>query len=193
MSLNRRAAMSALGAFAAWTLTRGEAGAWPLTPPRSLDEIARRMEEIYPQIAHTRSSALAAQMAANAPLLLVDVRESDEYAVGHLANAERVDPGAPLTRVVAQLAVRAPGRDVLFYCSVGQRSSRMAAEVREAILNRGARSIHNLRGGVFAWHNEARPLFDRFGPTPFVHPFSRAWARLLDRPQFTTFAPRGRG
>lgn len=195
MDISRRAAVfCAIGAFGAWRLTCGEAGAWPLAPPHSLEEIARRMETTYPAIAHTPPAALAAMMAANARLLLVDVREPAEYGVSHLAGAERVDPGAAPARVVAQLAARAAGRDVFFYCSVGQRSSRMAALLREAMLDRGARApVHNLRGGVFAWHYEALPLVDRFGATPYVHPYSAAWRRLLDRPLLAAYAPRGRG
>ncbi|MGE3931373.1 MAG: rhodanese-like domain-containing protein [Hyphomonadaceae bacterium] len=194
MNVSRRAAVTcAIGAVGAWSLTYRDAGAWPLTPPRSLEEIARRLEASYPAIAHTPPPALAALIAANAPLLLVDVREGEEYEVGHLVGAERVDPGAARERVIAQLAGRALGRDVCFYCSVGQRSSRMAAEVRASMLDHGARRVHNLRAGVFAWHNQARPLADRFGATPFVHPYNEAWRRLLERPQWTAFAPRERG
>lgn len=194
MSISRRTAVSrTLGALGAWAATHGESAAWPLAPPHSLEDIARRMEAAYPAITHTPPSGLAAMMAANARFLLADVREPDEYGVSHLAGAERVDPDAAAARVVAQLAARAAGGDVLFYCSVGQRSSRMAVRVRQAMIDHGARRVHNLRGGVFAWHNEARPLVDRFGATPYVHPYSVAWRRLLDRQAFTAFVARESG
>jgi rhodanese-related sulfurtransferase len=71
------------------------------------------------------------------------------------------------------------GRDrrepVVVYCSVGWRSS----EVAEALQRSGYRDVRNLKGGIFTWANEGRPLY-RDGRRVFVvHPFDRGWGRLL--------------
>jgi Rhodanese-like domain len=69
----------------------------------------------------------------------------------------------------------------VFYCSVGMRSSSLAAEVQEALVKAGASGVFNLRGGMFGWHNARRPLVDAAGATDFVHPFNDKWGKLVAR------------
>jgi len=85
-------------------------------------------------------------------------------------------------------AIFAPkrGKTVVFYCSVGERSSRMATHVRDVAREAGAKEIYNLSGGIFAWHNDRLPLVSAPGrPTEFVHPFDATWGRLVDRQSLT--------
>jgi hypothetical protein len=52
--------------------------------------------------------------------------------------------------------------------------------VRRAMQEAPPKAIFNLRGGIFRWHAEGRPL--AFGPgASGVHPFSRDWGQLLKR------------
>ncbi|MEM6492484.1 MAG: rhodanese-like domain-containing protein, partial [Pseudomonadota bacterium] len=75
----------------------------------------------YPNVAH-RAVADVEPAAPN--LLLFDVREDDEYAVSRLPGALRLDPDADVDAFMAQYGALIGGRDVIFYCSVGVRSSR---------------------------------------------------------------------
>ncbi len=123
-------------------------------------------------------------------LLILDVREEAEYAVSHLPGAKRVDPGIWRASFMRRFAREARGRTVVFYCSVGVRSSRLAAYVGEALGKAGARGVYNLAGGIFAWHNRRYPLVNAKGPTAFVHPYDAKWGRLVERQALTRYAPR---
>ncbi|MEM6491501.1 MAG: rhodanese-like domain-containing protein, partial [Pseudomonadota bacterium] len=101
--------------------------------------------------------------------------------------ALRLDPDADADAFMAQYGALIAGRDVIFYCSVGVRSSRMAERLAPVLGD--ARSVANLEGGVFAWHNQSRPLEDAQGATPFVHPYNRSWGRLVDRRDFIRRTP----
>lgn len=108
-----------------------------------------------------------------APVLL-DARQPDEYAVSHLPGAIRIDPERPDLDVIDFAA----DRPVVVYCSVGYRSASVARKLQAA----GANDVYNLRGGIFAWANEARPLVADGSPTQAVHPYGGWWGRLL-RPE----------
>lgn len=80
--------------------------------------------------------------------LPLDVREPDEFALGHLAGAELV----PLGSLEERLPGLSMDRPILTYCASGQRSTTAAS-----ILERhGARRVANLRGGYGAWQDAVR-------------------------------------
>jgi 3-mercaptopyruvate sulfurtransferase SseA len=83
------------------------------------------------------------------------------------------------------------GKAVVFYCSVGVRSSALAERVAQGLQAHGATAVDDLAGGIFAWHGEGRPLVDAQGSTDFVHPYDSSWGRLLARPDLARNAPRG--
>ena len=147
------------------------------TLPAVEADVAKRFQEV----AQISTDDLTAKMKTEKPPMLFDVREDAEYRVSHLSGAERVDPGLATADFLARYASSAVGRDVVFYCSVGMRSSGLAAEVQEGLVKAGALSVSNLRGGLFGWHNERRPLVDTSGPTDGVHPYNAKWGTLIDR------------
>jgi 3-mercaptopyruvate sulfurtransferase SseA len=53
----------------------------------------------------------------------------------------------------------------------------MAASLKDA----GWTSVANLRGGIFRWALDGRPLETSGRPTTNVHPFDDRWGRLLTR------------
>ena len=193
MRLHRRQIIAACAAFCTCGALTAEAQALALGPPRSLEEMARRGETEFPNIAHLRIDDLVDQQRGSVRLWLFDVREGAEFAVSHLSGAERIAPDISASAALDQIGARADGGVVVFYCSVGQRSSRLAARTGRGLEARGVCAVYNLRGGIFAWHNDARPLVDRFGPTPYVHPYSAAWRRLLTHPQLSAFYARTAG
>jgi rhodanese-related sulfurtransferase len=147
----------------------------------TLDAIEADVSKRFQEVAQLSADDLAAEMqSAKAPLLF-DVRTEAEYRVSHLSGAERVDPETATDAFLAKYAAAAAGRDVVVYCSVGMRSSGLAAEVQEGLVKAGAASVANLRGGIFGWHNAKRPLVDASGATDFVHPFNDKWGALVAR------------
>ncbi|MBM3594111.1 MAG: rhodanese-like domain-containing protein, partial [Alphaproteobacteria bacterium] len=122
----------------------------------------------------------AARLAAGERIILFDTREPDEYARSHLPGALRVAPDAPASAILAQYRALMADATVVVYCSVGWRSGLVVQAIRRAANDAPARAVFNLRGGIFRWHAEGRPL--AFGPgASGVHPFSRDWGQLLKR------------
>jgi hydroxyacylglutathione hydrolase len=80
--------------------------------------------------------------------LPVDVREPDEYALGHLAGSEPIPLGS-LERGAERLP---PGRPLLTYCGSGFRSV-TAASILERL---GRGPVLDLRGGYGAWRDAHR-------------------------------------
>jgi rhodanese-related sulfurtransferase/glyoxylase-like metal-dependent hydrolase (beta-lactamase superfamily II) len=78
----------------------------------------------------------------------VDVREPDEFELGHVAGATHIPLGA-----LAERAAELPaGRPLLTYCAMGFRSV-TAASVLERL---GIGPVVNLRGGYGAWRQAGR-------------------------------------
>ena len=134
-------------------------------------QIHRRFPAV-PEIGRRELAAWLAREGEPTPVLL-DAREADEFAVSHLAGALRIDPGRP---DVGSLG-RDPARPMVVYCSVGYRSARVAAQ----LIRSGFEPVFNLRGGVFGWALDGRPLWcPESGSGTLVHPFDSTWGLLLD-------------
>jgi len=150
------------------------------------DEIAGRFDTIE----HVEPATLADWRAGSRDLVVLDVRSRDEYAVGHIPGAIRIPPGSSANEVMARIGGPVTDATVVAYCSVGQRSSLLATKVGQQLRRAGAERIVNLRGGVFAWHGQKRPLVDADGPTSRVHPYDSEWGRYLERGHLTAYEPR---
>jgi len=143
--------------------------------PRTLAEMTQRVRAEFPQVQQMSTAALAAWLAdsARSPPQLLDVREAEEYAVSHLPGAVHVAPGADIGEVLDRIDLSRP---VVLYCSVGWRSSLMAARLQGA----GIEDVHNLEGSIFAWAGESRPLVAGGRPAVQVHPYDEDFGRLLE-------------
>ena len=148
---------------------RAQPGMWAL-------EKAIELKYSVPQVS---SDSLAARLArGDSTLLVFDTRPLKEYDVSRLRDAIRVDPDLGVEEFLAVHGQGLSGRDLIFYCSVGYRSSGVVQRVMSAAQEMGARSVSNLRGGLFRWYNEDRPLF-RDAPVDTVHPYDDQWRRFL--------------
>ena len=67
------------------------------------------------------------------------------------------------------------------------RSTKLARYVQAAMRKKGARAIYNLKGGIFAWHNENKSLANARGQTSFVHPYNKYWGQLVDKQSLTRY------
>ncbi|MEX0746836.1 MAG: rhodanese-like domain-containing protein [Rhodothermales bacterium] len=135
---------------------------WPL--------VDRAISAQFPEVRFISTDSLASLLESGRKPLLLDVRTAEEFDVSHLLGAERVDPdslswsGDDSTRLVVT------------YCSVGYRSAAMAERLQES----GYRNVVNLRGSIFRWANERRPVYRDSVQVHDVHPFDAVWAGLLD-------------
>jgi rhodanese-related sulfurtransferase len=86
--------------------------------------------------------AKAAELQATGAFLL-DVREPDEWAAGHIDGATLI----PLGQLPARVAEVPPDRQVVVVCHSGNRS----AKGRDVLLGAGYPSVTSMAGGMTAW------------------------------------------
>lgn len=161
---------------------------WPFSAPIPLAQIEENVAARHDSIAHVAPEDFAAMQDAGEAFILLDVREKSEFDVSHIAGAIQVDPGAKASDVRALLTGTDADTPVVVYCSVGRRSSRLGSRVVDGL---DGRKVSNLRGGVFAWHNEARPLENATGTTNAIHPYNTKWGELIERSDSITYVPTG--
>ncbi|MFB6230929.1 MAG: rhodanese-like domain-containing protein [Salinibacter sp.] len=128
----------------------------------------------YPNVPSIPTDSLAERLAEDTrphPLLL-DARSSEEYAVSHLRGARRVAPSAEAYPALDTLA---SGRPIVVYCSVGYRSAGVAQTLRD----QGFTNVANLKGSIFRWANEGRPVYRAGQRVEGVHPYNASWGTLL--------------
>lgn len=77
----------------------------------------------YP-VKEIRSDSLAKRLTqGDSTLLLFDTRAPEEYAISRLRGAIRVDPEMDAETFIAAYKDTLKDKDLVFYCSVGYRSS----------------------------------------------------------------------
>jgi rhodanese-related sulfurtransferase len=133
------------------------------------------------RVENLAADELAAMLAGPDPPLLLDIRTAAEYERSHIASAVRLDPETGPEEFAARCAALVEGRDTVFYCSVGQRSSELLERVERVCTKAGARSCRNLRGGIFRWYNEGRPVVDASGATDDIDGFDPVWSVMVER------------
>jgi rhodanese-related sulfurtransferase len=87
---------------------------------------------------------------AAAQPLVVDVREPDEWAEGHIAEARHI----PLGQLAAHVDEMPRDRDIVLVCHMGSRSARATALLRRAGFDRAI----NMTGGMDAWKGHHLPI-----------------------------------
>lgn len=152
----------------------------PTSPERALEHVAHVIEHSFPDVAHLTQQALADLLeATDKTVVLLDVRSSDEFAISRIPGAIRIDPSAKSTSGIVSAVGSLEGKTIVAYCSIGLRSSRLLVRIGQAMTDRGAVQLYNLRGGVFQWRNEQRPLSAGPAPTRRIHPYSVGWRQYL--------------
>ncbi len=136
----------------------------------SWQRINTEIAEKFSDVEHISIAKFLDKQEKGDDLLIVDVREPEEYAVSHILGAQNMtDPQA-----IAKLALESE-KDVVVYCSVGYRSAILAQDLRDL----GVREVANLQGSIFAWANQGLPLVNQMGATREVHGFDDYWSQLL--------------
>ncbi|GAB2504228.1 rhodanese-like domain-containing protein [Pseudoxanthomonas sangjuensis] len=94
--------------------------------------------------------------------LLIDVREPDEFAAGHLPGAINLPRGVlefsiaahPALACQASDALARKSRTLVLYCLSGAR----AALAADSLQQLGFEHVHSLAGGIAAWREAALPV-----------------------------------
>ncbi len=150
--------------------------------PLDWDTVEQLIAEEFPAVPDLTTEALAARLAADPTgVVLLDARAAGEFAVSHLAGAHHV--GSDVA-AAGRLAAARPGATLVAYCSVGYRSAALVERLRAM----GHAHAVNLRGSIFRWAGEGRPVFRGAVRVAQVHPYDEAWGVLLPRALWA-FAP----
>lgn len=92
-------------------------------------------------------------------LMMLDVREDEEWQAGHIEGALHI----PLASLPQRLADIPADQQVVVVCKVGGRSAQATQ-----FLQAHGRDAVNLSGGMLAWEAAARPMVAGGNSDPFV-------------------------
>jgi adenylyltransferase/sulfurtransferase len=104
------------------------------------------MNEITP-------TELARRLATHEEFTLLDVREPNEWQIGHIEGARLV----PLATVREAIPTLDPGKEVVVYCRSGKRSADAVRQLTAA----GLRAT-NVTGGILRWSDEVDPSIPKY-------------------------------
>ncbi|MGW0563492.1 rhodanese-like domain-containing protein [Streptomyces sp. NPDC003016] len=95
--------------------------------------------------------------------LVLDVRENDEWAAGHVEGALHIPMSDFVSRFGELTEAAQDGRRVHVMCRVGGRS----AQVTQYLVQQGVDAV-NIDGGMLAWDGAGRPMVTDNGSPAFV-------------------------
>ncbi|WP_322751793.1 MULTISPECIES: rhodanese-like domain-containing protein [unclassified Frankia] len=102
---------------------------------------------------------LPVNLSPDADILLLDVREVEEWDAGHVTGAVHI----PMGELLERLDEVPRERDVVVVCRSGQRSAAVTA-----YLHRAGWRVRNLNGGMIAWDAAGRPMENATPQPPAV-------------------------
>ncbi|ARM31493.1 rhodanese-like domain-containing protein [Prosthecochloris sp. HL-130-GSB] len=143
--------------------------------PLGITEILIEKYHPFPQITDRELES----MLDSPRLLLFDVRQPEEYEVSHIRNSVLLPPDTTEAQFLQRYEEHIAGTLLVFYCSVGQRSSEMLGRLDDLCRKHGAVSCSNLKGGIFRWYNNGRPVVDINSTTDRIHEFNAVWGMML--------------
>jgi rhodanese-related sulfurtransferase len=98
---------------------------------------------------------LKARLDRKEKLRLIDVRETDEWAVARLPTAELIPLSEFQQRATNELS---PDEELILYCHHGVRSGRAQGYLKA----HGFNNVLNLTGGIDAWSLQVDPTMKRY-------------------------------
>ncbi len=157
----------------------------------TLNSVHQDIIRDHKNLNHINRQTLANLLNANDKnqLLLIDVREKDEFTVSHISGARRLSPNSWRSSFMNNYAGQLEGKTVVFYCSVGVRSSTMASALKEDLIKAGVRNVYNLEEGIFGWANQGMKMQNQNGETKLVHPYNEKWGQLINNESIRSYQP----
>jgi rhodanese-related sulfurtransferase len=111
---------------------------------------------LWPALAKSSGNSVgpaeATQLINREDAHIVDVREADEFAAGHLPEAKNI-PASKLAERISELE-SFKGKPVIVCCASGMRSNKACGELKK----QGFEKLYNLSGGVDAWVGAGYPV-----------------------------------
>ena len=110
----------------------------------SWEAVDRNIDSEFPGTEFISTDALLQQYQQSQPdissieagsLLIIDVRELEEFRVSHLKNALNLETAVSISQLITDKRAR-----IVVYCSVGYRSARVAASLKELGYTQAAES-----------------------------------------------------
>ena len=83
---------------------------------------------------------------------ILDIREADEYAAGHLPKAKNI-PTSKLADRIGELE-KFKDKPIIVCCASGMRSNKACGELKK----HGFEKLYNLSGGIDAWVGAGYPV-----------------------------------
>lgn len=155
---------------------------------------ASEISEMVPESQGIARSREPNELKHQDNIILLDVREEDEYKVSHLEKARRIrdDLSAEeveelLKEILKPFNEKEPEEElkIVCYCSLGYRSSDLARKLKTQVNNVKPTTpvqVFNLEGSIFKWANEGRKLVDNYGnDTTYVHPYNMVFGMTLKK------------
>jgi rhodanese-related sulfurtransferase len=139
------------------TVITGSTSAEAKNSMQFVAEAKAKISEISPE-------QVMADLDAGKQVILLDVRDSEEYNAGHLPKAIHISRGNLEFKVRKIL----PDKDanIVVYCSVDLRSALAAAVMKEM----GYTNVKNMRGGFKGWGMARYPIYNRLGEFIMISP-----------------------
>jgi len=86
--------------------------------------------------------------------VLIDVREADEFAAGHLSGAVNIPRGLLEFKLSASPTLQSRDLNIVLYCKTSGRAALSAAALHEM----GYLNVRSLAGGFDAWAAAGKPV-----------------------------------
>lgn len=137
-------------------------------------EFSDFLEKMYPADIPTISTGDFKKLRKE-NLYLLDTRGKEEFSVSHLKHAREVGYLWFDMRDVYDIPKDA---NVITYCAIGNRSSRIA----EKLIKAGYKNVYVLYGGIFEWVNEGNPVYTQKDiQTSQIHGYTKEWSKWLEK------------
>ena len=94
----------------------------------------------------------ATKLMNQGPTLVLDIREADEFAQGHVPRARHI-PLSQLSNRVDEIG-KFKDKPVIVTCKTGARAGAATRTLRQA----GFNQVYQLRGGLAAWEQASLPV-----------------------------------
>ncbi len=127
-----------------WMLASGQFIVTLLLIQDLIDTLSRKYKTVTP--------AAAVTLLNQDDTLVIDVREPDAFAKGHIEGARQIS----LARLKDKLFELEPYKDspILIYCQEGTRAKEACKQLTKA----GFTRVHYLGGGILTWQDQKLPL-----------------------------------
>ena len=116
--------------------------------PKSYQQIVNEALQVVPEVA---PADLQTRISGGEQIVVIDVREPDEFARGKIPGAYTIPRGVLEMQVDGRLPL---DTTVVLYCGGGARSALAAKSMAEM----GYEKVENLQGGWHAWINSGLPV-----------------------------------